>query len=196
MTTLTSHPDLPEPIIARPALSGDEAALRRLWQLFRHDMSAYGRDLPGADGSYRSERLELALADPAWDAWLLTAAEHPIGFALTRAMDQPVRVLNSFFLVVPARRRGLGLAFADAVLSATPGTWEVAYQDANAAAASFWPAVAARFGEQWVREHRPVPGRPELPPDTWVTFTTGGESTTELNESHGGEPPPARSTER
>lgn len=176
MTTLTTHLELPQPITARPTVAADEAALRRLWLLFRHHMSTYDRALPAVDGSYRSERLERALTDHSWSAWLLTAGEHPVGFALTRAMDEPIHVLNSFFLVAPARRGGLGLRFARVVLSATPGNWAVAYQDANEAAVRLWPAVAASFGDGWIREYRAIPGRPELRPDTWVTFAVDGEA--------------------
>ena len=174
MTNLSTSLNLPQPVEARRGTLHDEPALRRLWLIFRHDMSAYSRALPRPDGSYRSEWLELALTTPAWSAWLLTAGEHPIGFALTRAMDEPVRVLNSFFLVAPARRGGLGLAFARTVLAATPGPWAVAYQDANLPAARFWPAVAASFDDGWAER----PPTTDQPRDVWVTFTVepGGDS--------------------
>jgi predicted acetyltransferase len=125
---------LPEPLSARHATARDEQPLTRLWLLFRHHLSAWSADLPAADGSYRSEGLRRALSDPGWNAWLLTAGEHPIGLALTRAMHDPVHVLNSFFLVIPARGRGLGRAFARTVVAGTPGRWSVAFQDANPAA--------------------------------------------------------------
>ena len=134
-------------------------------------MSAWTEELPAADGSYRSDLLRRALGDPGWDSWLLTAGEHPIGFALTRAMNDPVHVLNSFFLVAPARGRGLGRAFARTVVADAPGRWSVAFQDANTAAARFWPQVAAGYDATWSLERRSVPGRPDSPPDTWVSFT-------------------------
>ncbi len=172
MTPETIHPGLPEPVAARPATAGDAPALDRLWQLFRHDMSTITRALPGPDGSYRSDRLGPALdpGRPDWEAWLLAAGEHPVGFALTRALDEPVRVLNSLFVVAPARRGGRGLRFARHVVEARPGAWEVAHQDANAPAVAFWERLASRYGPGWSREHRPVPGRPDLPPDAWVRF--------------------------
>jgi predicted acetyltransferase len=145
--------------------------LERLWLIFCHEMSIYTRALPNPDGTYRSERLLLGMSDPSWRAWMLTADDRPIGFALVRALDQPVHVLTSFFIVAPARRRWLGLQFARATIGAGPGKWTVAYQDANTAAAQFWPKLAAGFDSDWTLEHRPAPTRPDLPPDAWVTFT-------------------------
>lgn len=85
-----------------------------------------------------------------------------------------MHVLNSFFLVVPVRRCGLGLQFARTVIDANPGRWTVAFQDANAATAHFWPKLAAQLDPDWTRKHLPVPDRPDLPPEAWVTFTGGG----------------------
>ncbi|HEY6798046.1 MAG TPA: GNAT family N-acetyltransferase [Kineosporiaceae bacterium] len=164
---------LPEPVSARHANGDDEQALTLLWRLFRHHMSTWTGELPAADGTYRSEWLHQARSEPDWNAWLLTAGQHPIGLALTRAMNDPVHVLNSFFLLTPARGRGLGHAFAHTVVAQSPGRWSVAFQDANPAAARFWPRLAATCDPAWSLEHRPVPGRPNCPPDTWVTFTVG-----------------------
>jgi predicted acetyltransferase len=174
MTHISITTDLPTPLAVRPAAATDTDALRRLWLVFRHHMSEFTGTLPSSTGEYRAERLESALDPdrPDWAAWLLTAGPHPIGFALTRALDQPTRVLNSFFLVAPARRRGLGLAFARAVLTADPGTWSVAHQEANGAAAGFWPRVAASFDPEWRREIRASGDQQDGPRDTWLTFRT------------------------
>lgn len=162
---------LPGPVMSRRATESDRPVLERLWLLFRHHMSTFSGALPNPDATYRSERLDLALSDPGWAAWLLFAAQHPIGFALTRSMNGPVRVLNSFFLVAPARRQGTGTAFARDVVSRSPGRWEVAYQDSNQAAVQFWSAFASSFDAEWTWEHRPAPGDPTAPPDTWLSFT-------------------------
>ena len=162
---------VPDPVLARRATGADEDVLSRLWLLFQHHMSAWSGELPATDGTYRSEWLDRALSEPGWNAWLLTAGVHPIGLALTRAMNDPVRVLNTFFLVAPVRGRGLGRAFAHAVVADTPGKWSVAFQDLNRVAAGFWPRVAAAWDPGWSMEHRPVQGRPDSAPDSWVTFT-------------------------
>lgn len=146
--------------------------LERLWLMFRHDMSAVAQTLPRPDGSFRDERLATAL-DPAefgWQSWLLMLGEQPGGFAIVRSADQPVRVLNSFFVVAGARRHRLGLDFARAVLEAYPGQWEVPYQDYNPAAAGLWPVVAASVAASYEMERRGVPTRPDLPADVWLSF--------------------------
>ena len=168
MTTLQSHLDLP--VNARIARPEDHLALRHLWLLFRHDMSRFSATLPFADGTFRSERLDAALRpDPGWRTWILTAGVHPIGFALVRAADQPVRVLNSFFLVAGARRAGLGLRFARTVVSDDPGEWAVAYQERNRAAAGFWERATAGFERSWSET---VGAGGDV--DTWISFTVVG----------------------
>lgn len=165
MTTLRTDLDLP--VTARLAESEDHLALRHLWLLFRHDMSRFSSTLPFADGTFRSEWLDAALrSDPGWRAWILTAGIHPIGFALVRAADQPVRILNSFFLVAAARRAGLGLRFARAVVADDPGEWAVAYQEQNRAAAGFWERVTAEF-EPSRSESAGAGGQTDI----WIEFT-------------------------
>lgn len=186
MTTIhTDLDDIPAPVIARLARPEDHPALRHLWLLFRHDMSRFSSALPFADGTFRSERLDAALrSDPGWRAWILTAGIHPIGFALVRAADEPVRVLNSFFVVAGARRGGLGFQFARAVVSAAPGEWKVAYQDRNVAAARFWERVTAGCDRAW-SETVGAGGAV----DTWISFSVGAGGSARWSSDR---TPPAR----
>jgi len=49
------------------------------------------------------------------------------------------------------------------------GRWEIAFQENNPAAALFWRAVAtAAAGTAWAEELRPIPNKPESPPDVWL----------------------------
>jgi predicted acetyltransferase len=171
MTPLhTQFDDVPAPVIARLVRPEDHLALRHLWLLFRHDMSRFSSTLPFADGTFRSERLDAALrADPGWRAWILTADVHPIGFALVRDADQPVRILNSFFIVAGVRRGGLGCWFARAVVSEMPGEWAVAYQEQNRAAVGFWERVTETFERSWSET---VGGGGVV--DTWISFSVDG----------------------
>src|SRR5690606_26255584 len=122
------------------------------------DLSEFTGVLPDARGRFRRERLDLALGDPAWCAHLFRLGEAPVGFALVRALDEEERVLSSFFLLRPVRRRGHGRAAAARVLRAHPGPWAVFYQEASRAAAAFWPRVAAEVGGPgWEAGVRPVP---------------------------------------
>jgi predicted acetyltransferase len=167
--TTPAEPTAPRPVVV-PATPADHEALAHLWQLFRHDLSGTTGALPDRHGRYRDERLRAALAgDPGWGSHLLRLGDAPAGFALVRGLGADVRVLSAFFVVAAVRRRGVGLAAASAVLAAHPGPWEVAFQEANAPAVAFWRRVATTAAPgAWTEERRPVPGRPELPPDVWI----------------------------
>ncbi|MEV6121879.1 GNAT family N-acetyltransferase [Streptomyces sp. NPDC052077] len=163
---------MPQPSV-RPARPADLPVAERLWLLFRHDMSELSGSLPDADGTFAADRLERAFTDPGWAAHLVILDSRPAGFAVVRGLDGPKRVLNSFFVVRGARRSGVGLSAARQVVAAYPGPWEVAFQDANTGAVRFWRRVAGEIaGEAWTEERRPVPHRPDLPPDVWISFGT------------------------
>lgn len=157
---------------------GDRPAAERLWLMFRHDMSEFQGGLPAPDGSFRSERLRAAFTDdPDWAPYLLVSGAHPVGLALVRALTAPVRVLNTFFVVRGARRSGLGLRAVQQVVARHPGPWEVAFQYQNLAAVRFWRRVATEIsGDAWTEERRPVPDRPDLPPDVWISFRAHPET--------------------
>src|SRR5262249_40314725 len=123
------------------------------------------------DGTFTSERLDAALTDPDWAPYLLVVEDRPAGLAFVRGLTSTTRVLNSFFVVRGARRARVGVRAVKQVVARYPGSWEVAFQDANAAAVSFWRRVAAEIaGHEWTETRRPVPGRPKLPPDVWISF--------------------------
>lgn len=155
----------------RPARAADQPVLERLWLMFRHDMSEFQHQLPRPDATFRSERLEAAFNDVDWAAYLLTSGSHPVGLALVRGLSSRRRVLNSFFVVRGARGTGLGLRAVRDVVARHPGPWEVAFQDANSSAVHFWRRVATEMsGDEWTEERRPVPDRPNTPPDVWISF--------------------------
>lgn len=143
-TSLLLQPLLPQPLTLRRATVDDERPLRHLWNLFRHDVSPFGGALPDADGLFRHERLDAALAgEPGWEAHLATAGRHPVGFAVNRALDRSEHVLTALFVVAAARRTGLGLTLARHAVGAHPGRWAVAFGPGNPAAVAFWPRFAA-----------------------------------------------------
>ncbi|MBC2904946.1 GNAT family N-acetyltransferase [Streptomyces cupreus] len=131
-----------------------------------------GGQLPNPDGTFRKERLEAAFTDAAdWAPYLFSRGEHPVGFAFVRATRGPIRVLNSFFVVRAARQAGVGLWAVREVVRRHPGEWEVAFQDDNPGAVRFWRRAAEELGPgAWREERRPVPDRPDLAPDAWISF--------------------------
>lgn len=157
----------------RLADTADRTTVERLWLMFRHDMSDFQGVLPNPDGAFRDEWLHQAFSESDWAPYLPTSGDRPVGFALVRGLTGSTRVLNSFFVVRGARRAGIGLRTVQEILALHPGSWEIAFQDANMAAVRFWRRVATAIADDaWAEERRLVPGRPDLPPDTWISLST------------------------
>ncbi len=179
VTTPVSGPPRPaaSPVDLVRATRSDRAVLSNLGQLYRHDLSEGMGLLPNADGTFNNRRLDAFFVadDPSARGWLIRVAGQTAGFVLTHADDAGGhtggQVLGDFFVVRALRRTGVGMTAAVAVMRARPGRWTVGFQDYNRGARAFWTRVAtAVAGENWSLEHRPVPGKPELPPDSWLTI--------------------------
>ncbi|MGW3208311.1 GNAT family N-acetyltransferase [Streptomyces sp. NPDC001135] len=161
---------MPE-ISVRLADAADRPLVERLWLMFRHDLSEFDGVLPDADGTFYADRLNVALTDTDWAAYLVTIDTRPAGLAFVRGLTGPKLVLNSFFVVRGARRAGIGLSAVQQVIARHQGPWEIAFQDANVGAVHFWRRVAGEIaGDAWAEERRPVSHRPDLPPDVWISF--------------------------
>ncbi|MFD5321940.1 GNAT family N-acetyltransferase [Streptomyces sp. NPDC127098] len=159
------------------ATAADRPVTERLWLMFRHDMSEFRDVLPNPDGTFRSDRFRAAFTDSDWAPYLVRRGEHPVGLAFVRGLAGPNRVLNSFFVVRGARRTGIGLRAVEEIVAKHPGPWQVAFQDDNTVAVRFWRRVATEIaGAAWTEARKPVPGRPDLPPDVWISFSTSAET--------------------
>lgn len=147
---------------------------------------------PGADGLFRRWRLDEVLAGgPDVACYLALAhdlADHdgtplgprPVGFALVGGVDAPPAHMLEFFVVRSVRRRGVGYDLARRVLDHHPGPWQIAFQEENPGAARFWRRLVADVAGEggWTQQSRPVPAKPTLPPDTWLSLTVPGRPTT------------------
>jgi len=161
-------------VIVRPATAEDRPTVERLWLLFRHDLSGFMGVLPNPDGTFRSDWVDAAFTEEGWAPYLFLRDERPVGFAFVRGLNGPTRMLNSFFVVRGARREGIGTRAVREVVRRHPGPWEIAFQYENEPAVPFWRRVAAALApDAWTEETRPVPDRPDLPPDVWISFDAG-----------------------
>ncbi|WP_329264377.1 GNAT family N-acetyltransferase [Streptomyces pseudovenezuelae] len=144
--------------------------------MFKHDMSEFVRGAPNPDGSFQSERLEAAFAGAGdWAPYVVGLGDRPVGFVFVRGLGGPTRVLNSFFVVRGMRRAGVGLWAVREVEARHPGAWEVAFQESNVRAVRFWRRVGEEIAPgAWTEERRPVPERPDLAPDSWISFRCPG----------------------
>ena len=148
----------------------NRSVAERLWQLYRHDLSAVTGSLPDAGGRFPPGRLPRYFEQPDTPGFLLRSGASPVGFCGVLPHDG-FRSIGDFFVVHAARRTGVGEAAATHLIRSLPGPWGIAFQDANAGAARFWPRVATGLvGTEWTEEHRPVPGKPDVPPDHWIRF--------------------------
>lgn len=163
-------PTSQSPLALIRATEEHRPVLEQLWTMFRHDLSAFSGALPDERGRFRQERLDAALRDPGWAAYLLILDARPVGLAVVRELDADEAVISSFFLIHGARRSGHGREAVRAITAYRPGRWAVAFQDANHAAAMFWSAIASESDDNWTLHHRVVPGRPDLPEDSWIHF--------------------------
>jgi predicted acetyltransferase len=170
-------------IVLRPLEPELHPALASLWQLYRHDMSDYvgthGPDgfvgsLPDEHGRFHERTLRRYL-DGALDAdgYLLVAGERAVGLAFVRGVTTRSYLMGDFFLVRGLRGRGVAAAVARELFARYPGRWEVPFQEANAIGGRFWRRLAREVARGEVQEERrPVPGKPEVPHDVWLTFDT------------------------
>lgn len=160
----------------RPVRDDQWEIVTWLWQVYRHDLATIVNGLPYANGRYQARELErLPSSDAtgylAWRPHPNTGDDAPIGFAVVGGLQRDRRTVIGFWVTPVVRREGVGRALALEALSRHPGPWEIAFQHHNDSAAAFWRDVAdTAFGPaQWSEEQRPVPGRPDVPADHWIT---------------------------
>jgi predicted acetyltransferase len=147
--------------------------VERLAQLERHDLSEFRGYTPGPDGLFGFERLPLFFSEPDRRVYLIHQDSTLAGFTMTRRLPDGATSIGGFFVVRALRRNGVGQRAALELLRAQPGRWAIAFQEENAGAARFWRGFAtAAVGSAWAEERRPVPGKPEIPPDIWLLLDT------------------------
>jgi predicted acetyltransferase len=146
--------------------------VERLWQYYRHDLSEFRDSLPDEEGRFTVGPLAAYLAgQDGRTALLVRHGGRPAGFVLLRGTDAPPATIGEFFVVRAVRRRGVGYQVATEVMRRSPGPWVVAFQEENPRAARFWRRVATDLaGSSWTEQRIPVPDKPWLPPDVWLSL--------------------------
>ena len=143
-----------------------------LWQAYRNDLAEICSSVPRADGRYNHSHLDAYEGSRDHVGYLAWEDEGPVGFALVHGLVDGPRSIGGFYVVPFLRRSGLGRRLALDVIERHPAPWTIAFQRDNLAAGRFWRAVATEaFGEGWTEDVRPVPGKPDVPPDHWITTT-------------------------
>jgi predicted acetyltransferase len=159
----------------KPIDPDSRTLVESLWQLYKHDLSEFLGTKPEADGKFRPGRLPSYFEDPDRCGYLIYADQELLGFAMLLGIGKPPVVMGDFFILRAFRRTGIGSMAANLVMQTHPDPWEIPFQINNSGAAKFWRTVAeSRAPGGWSEERRPVPGKPEVPPDAWISFTSSG----------------------
>ena len=122
----------------------DWEVVEHLWQPYSHDLSEFRGSTPGPDGMFKRGHLDFFRPDdPNAVVYLAELGDRPIGFALVRGLTTDCRQMGEFFVARAARGTGHARTFAEAVVRAHPGRWEIAFQEDNTRAARFWRRLGA-----------------------------------------------------
>jgi predicted acetyltransferase len=122
-----------------PCQRSERVVLRRLIELYRHDLSEFdGRDLD-AHGEYGHRNLEAFWADADRHAYLFRLDDVWAGFALVRE-GAPHR-LSAFFVLRKYRHTYVGTRAANQIFAQFPGKWRVRQLEGNVGATEFWRHV-------------------------------------------------------
>ncbi len=160
----------------RPVRDDQWSIVEWMWQAYRNDMAhLLTGSLPWSDGRYKHEPLDAHPGSDGhagflgWHPHPQQGEDAPVALALVDGIGGERRSITAFWVVPGGRRTGWGRQLALDVIGRYPRPWTIAFQHDNAGAGRFWRGVAQdAFGDGWTEEQRPVPDRPELPPDHWI----------------------------
>jgi predicted acetyltransferase len=126
-------------------LSDDRAWIRARYRDYVSELSVSKSGLFPALGEWDARESEFLTG------WFADLTSHPfvilehgarVGFALvTRTPGGTRHRLSEFFIVSPARRRGIGNVAATLLLTRFAGEWEIVEDEHNRAALAFWRRV-------------------------------------------------------
>ena len=141
-------------------------------QLYIHDLSQFRLSRPDQFGRFNhDDRYAGFFTDPDRIAYLFRDESGPLGFGLVLGLKEQRRLMAGFFVVRGVRRLGVGRQAALQMLGRHPGVWEIPFQEENGGAARFWRELATEaVGTTWTEERRPVPMKPHIPHDVWITL--------------------------
>ncbi len=157
----------------RQVTSAQWPVVERLFQMYVHDLSEFRGTLPDPTGRFvfKNDRYTPYVDDVTGDhaGYLAWQEDHPVGFALVHGILEGPQMIGHFFVARGVRRTGTGRDLALDVITRHERPWQIAFQEENPGAARFWRGIAdTAFGDDWVEERRPVPDKPEIPPDVWI----------------------------
>lgn len=130
--------------------------IANLLQLYLHDSSEFEPSELSAHGTFDFAWLDSYFTEPTREAYLITAAGRPAGFALARcdvAGDAGPWNVGEFFVVRGHRGRGVAGQAARLLFRRHPGPWTLSYLPANVPASRFWPKLVGAVAAGPVSRH-------------------------------------------
>jgi predicted acetyltransferase len=139
----------------RPASEADRLPLRRMLELYQHDLSdVWDQDL-NMQGEY-GYALEKYWTDPTRRAFVFLVGGRYAGFALVNnsvTFPGNEHWMAQFFVLKKYRRQEVGSRAAQCVFNLVPGRWEVGQMASNFPAHRFWRRVIGAYTGNDFIEH-------------------------------------------
>ncbi|MEO9255473.1 MAG: GNAT family N-acetyltransferase [Tepidiformaceae bacterium] len=119
----------------------DKSVLRRMLQLYLHDMSEFTSDDLDAHGEYGYKYLDDYWTEDGRYPFIFRIENKLAGFALVRRLTEEYQMAE-FCILRKYRRTGLGKLAAETVIRRFGGRWAIYQLAANTPAQKFWDKVA------------------------------------------------------
>lgn len=130
--------------------------VRRLGQLYLHEMCRCSHQELQDDGTFEFSRLEDFLSDEAKFPYIVRLRGKIAGFALVRSRDtsddKSFYEITDLFVIETYRRFGVGEEIAREIFDRHPGLWRITARNSAESAGNFWKKVVKRYAPKAVRE--------------------------------------------
>jgi predicted acetyltransferase len=134
-------------VLALLQVDADDVRLDRLLQLYMFEWTALIPRPIGPDARFDYPDLPAFGDHERHAAYLFLDGELPVGFALVLHDDAGAWHIEEFFVLIAARRQGLGAGAARQLLATRAARWTWTVRPENPGALAFWRRVAPAAAE-------------------------------------------------
>jgi predicted acetyltransferase len=155
--------------------------LRNLLDMYLHEMSAFSEIEMSDEGHMDYPHFSCYWVEPERHPFFVRVKGKLAGFVLVRDMEsyrgRLIHTVAEYFILNSYRRLGIGEEIARIVFDHFPGQWQIAVQEDNKVARSFWKTVVWRYTGGKMHEFRTTDWRGPI-----YEFTSPGAPPTALQE--------------
>ncbi len=127
----------------------NKTLLWNLHQKYLYEMTNFYDDEMDGEGNYHYGYFDAYFTEPERKAFLIYSDGKLAGFAMVNPYSylgaDPDHVLAEFTIFPAFRKNHIGLEAARHILESLPGSWEIKYNERNAAAKALWNRVTERY---------------------------------------------------